>query len=86
MVTEMITVKLERQFLNEIDDVVKKGAYQNRTELIRSSLREKVDEVKMREAMIEISKLRGKATRKTTEEEYERNREKAFWEIYNSLK
>jgi len=39
MVTEMITVKLEKQFLHQIDDIVKKAGYQNRTEFIRGALR-----------------------------------------------
>ncbi|MFH1649710.1 MAG: ribbon-helix-helix domain-containing protein [Candidatus Woesearchaeota archaeon] len=86
MSTEMITMKLDSRFLKEIDDVVKAGAYQSRTEFIRNALREKVDEAKLKEAMRSIAHLRGAAKTKTTEEEYERHREEAFEEISRRLK
>ncbi len=41
MTTEMITVKMENKFLEDIDSIVKREGYQNRTEFIRNALREK---------------------------------------------
>ena len=67
MTTEMITVKLEDKFLNDIDSIVQKEGYQNRTEFIRNALREKVEEVKLREAMANIAHLKGVSKKKTTE-------------------
>ncbi|MDD3174946.1 MAG: ribbon-helix-helix domain-containing protein [Candidatus Nanoarchaeia archaeon] len=79
MVTEMISLKLEGNFLKEIDKVVQKENYHNRTEFIRNALREKIDKEKYKEAMEEIKKsILGKAKRKTTEEEYEYMRENAY--------
>lgn len=66
MATEMITVKMDDKFLEDIDTIVKKEGYQNRTEFIRNALREKVDETKLREAMINIAHLKGSAKKKTT--------------------
>lgn len=86
MATEMITLKLEDSFLNNIDDIVKKEGYQSRTEFIRNALREKVESSKLKEAMIELSKLKGASKKKTSDEELERIREKAFEEIDNQLK
>jgi len=86
MVTEMITVKLEKNFLNEVDNIVKKSGYQNRTEFIRNALREKVEDAKLKEAMISIAHLKGAAKKKTTEEEYERIREQAFEELDKKLR
>ncbi|MBC8501174.1 MAG: ribbon-helix-helix protein, CopG family [DPANN group archaeon] len=86
MVTEMITVKLEKKFLGEVDNIVKKHGYQNRTEFIRNALREKVDEAKLREAMMSIAHLKGAAKKKTTEEEYERIREQVFDEFDKKLR
>jgi len=86
MVTEMITVKLEGKFLADIDTVVKKSGYQNRTEFIRNALREKVEEARIKEAMIEISHLKGAAKKKTSTREYERMREKAFKAISKQIK
>ena len=86
MTTEMITVKLDDRFLEDIDSVVKKGGYQNRTEFIRNALREKVEEAKLKEAMMSIAHLKGASKKKTTEKEFEEIREKAFEELSKKLK
>ena len=86
MVTEMITLKLENSFLNNIDSIVRKEGYQSRTEFIRNALREKVESSKLKEAMVELSKLKGASKKKTTDEELELIREKAFEEIDKQLK
>ena len=66
MATEMITVKMEDKFLKEVDSVVKKEGYQNRTEFIRNALREKIEQVKLKEAMIEIAHLKGASKKRTS--------------------
>jgi metal-responsive CopG/Arc/MetJ family transcriptional regulator len=86
MATDMITVKLEDSFLNEIDGIVKSQGYQNRTEFIRNALREKVDETKLNEAMMQIARLKGASKKRTTEEGLERMRAKAFEELYKKTK
>jgi metal-responsive CopG/Arc/MetJ family transcriptional regulator len=74
MATEMITLKLEDKFLKAVDDVVEKEGYQNRTEFIRNALREKLDEIKMKKAMLELARLKGVARKKISAEEYEKAR------------
>lgn len=86
MATELVTFKIEHEFLEEVDRTAKKSRYQNRTEFIRAALREKVDEAKLKEAMIEVGKMKGKASRKTTDEEREQIREKAFEELDRRLR
>ena len=86
MTTEMITLKLEDSFLDNIDTIVKKEGYQSRTEFIRNALREKVEASKLKEAMMELSKLKGASKKKTSDEELERIREKAFEEIDKKLR
>lgn len=81
MATEMITLKLEGKFLKEIDNMVKTENYHNRTEFIRNSLRKSVDETKLKKAMMKLSRLRGKAPVKTSDEERERIREKVVEEF-----
>lgn len=81
MATDMITLKLDDQFLKEIDTVVEKEGYQNRTEFIRNALREKVEESKIKEAMLEIAHLKGASKKKTTLKEYEEARRLAFENI-----
>jgi metal-responsive CopG/Arc/MetJ family transcriptional regulator len=86
MTTEMITVKLEDSFLDNIDNIVKKEGYQSRTEFIRNALREKVEASRLRDAMAELSHLKGASKKKTSDEELERIREKAFEDIDIKLK
>ena len=85
MATEMITLKLEDVFLREIDGVVKTDGYQNRTEFIRNALRDKIEDLKLKKAMIEIAHLKGSANKKTSDREYENIRKKAFEELSKSL-
>lgn len=86
MVTEMITVKLDGVFLNEIDGIVKRQGYQNRTEFIRNALREKVEEAKLKAAMIQIAHLKGASKKKTSDEQLEKIREKVFEEFDRKLR
>ena len=86
MTTEMITVKLDDTFLKQIDKVVETQGYQNRTEFIRNALREKVEEAKLKQAMMEIAHLKGASKKKTTDEELEKIREKVFDDLYKTLK
>ncbi len=81
MATEMITVKMEDVFLREIDRVVEKQGYQNRTEFIRNALREKVEEATMKEAMMQLAHLKGASNKKTSDEDLEKIREIAFNEL-----
>lgn len=85
MVTEMITFKMDDLFLGEVDNIVKIEGYQNRTELIRAALREKIEAIKLKKAMIELAHLKGSIKKKTTEEDYEKVRAKAFEEISKKI-
>lgn len=78
MVTEMISLKLDSVFLQNIDEVVKNNSYHNRTEFIRTALRDKIEELKLKEAILELSFLKGKAKKKVSEKEYENIRNKAL--------
>tara|TARA_Y100000294_G_C8484958_1_gene308318 strand:+ start:254 stop:514 length:261 start_codon:yes stop_codon:yes gene_type:complete len=86
MVTEMISLKLDNKFLEDIDSVVKRGRYHNRTEFIRNALREKVEEAKVKEAMMSIAHLKGASKKKTTDEQLHKIREKAFDELEKRAK
>ena len=81
MTTDLITFKMEHKFVEEVDKTAKSAGFQNRTEFIRAALREKVDEVKLKEAMMLVSKMRGKAPRQTTDEERELVREQVAREF-----
>lgn len=86
MVTNLITLKLERNFLEEIDLIVKNQNYQNRTEFIRTALRDKVEKARTREIMEEILSLKGLSSKKTSDKDLERLRKKAFEELEKEFK
>ncbi len=86
MATEMITLKMDNIFLEDIDNTIKKEGYQNRTEFIRDALREKLEEIKLKKAMMEIAHLKGASNKKTSDREYEKIRMKAFEEIDKNLR
>lgn len=84
MTTEMITLKLDSTFLDNIDSFVKKEGYHNRTEFIRTALREKIEETKLKKAMMELAHLKGTAKKKSNN--YEKARINAFEEISKKLR
>jgi len=86
MTTEMITVKMEDVFLDEIDAIVKSKGYKNRTEFIRSALREKIDRSKLNAALIEISNLKGASKKKTDNNILESIRSAVFDEFGNKFR
>jgi metal-responsive CopG/Arc/MetJ family transcriptional regulator len=71
-VPELITLKLEKTFLTEVDAALAISHYHSRTEFIREAMRDKLQELKLRQ----IEQLRGSAVKNVTEEEYERSRSK----------
>ena len=81
MTTEMITLKLDDMFLKEIDSIVEKQGYHNRTEFIRNALREKVEDTKIKDAMVQIAHLKGSSKKKTSDADLEKIREKVFNEL-----
>jgi len=92
MTTEMITLKLDSEFLRRIDAAVKENAYQSRTEFIRASLHEKIDPKREAEVRKELESAlkeirKGIKHRKPiTDEELERTREEVFNESLKKSK
>lgn len=86
MVTSMITLKLEKTFLKEIDSIVKNNNYQNRTEFIRNALRDKVEKTKTKEIIKELLLLKGASKKKTTNKELSLLRKLAFEELEQQIK
>ncbi len=78
MATKMISLKLQDAFLKEIDDIADKNGYHDRTEFIRSALRDKVEEKKLKAAMMELSHLKGASKKRTSNKEIEKIRKRLF--------
>ena len=78
MVVELVTFKLEKKFLDEVDGISRKAGFSNRTDFIRNALREKVDDIKLREAMVRLGQLKGKSNKKITDNNIHTVREKVL--------
>lgn len=81
MATELVTFKLDSEFLNEVDCISSKSGFSNRTDFIRNALREKIDEIKLKESMIRLSKLKGKSKSNLTDKDIHAVREKVLYDL-----
>lgn len=86
MATEMITMKLDKKFLNEIDRTAKEENYESRTEFIREAVRNRIKELNQEDLVNEFMKFRGKAKKKTTQDENEITRKQVSKELMEDLK
>lgn len=60
---------------------MKKHRYTTKTEFIREAIRDKIDDLETKAALKRLEKIYGASKRKTTQEQLEVAREKAFREI-----
>jgi len=78
---EIVSFKLHEGILRKIDGLLRPLNFSNRTEFIREAVRDKLHKIETEMFMKKLAKFKGSATRKISDEEYERNREKAFREL-----
>lgn len=75
---ETISLKLEENILDEIDEMLAAHRYSTRTEFIRDAIREKLSDLEKDELLKQITKLHGSSKRKTTDAQLHAAQEKAF--------
>lgn len=86
MPTDLVTLKIDREFLKEIDATAKKNNYHSRTEFVREALRTKLDEIRLKNNIAAVKNLRGSWKGPAlTPEEYERNRRRAAKEASRAV-
>jgi Arc/MetJ-type ribon-helix-helix transcriptional regulator len=78
---ETISLKMDKSLLTEIDTTIKKRRFSTRTEFIRSAIREKLDGMSREELIQAFLSLRGKGKPRLSEEEFEKMRERSFYEL-----
>ena len=82
---ENVSLKLETNFVKELEKVMKKNKYMTKAEFIREALRDKIKELEKQETLRRIDKLFGSSKHKTTDEDLHKAREKAFEELDREL-
>ncbi len=85
MATELISLKLEKNFLRKIDSIVKKRNYQSRTEFIRAALREKIEKDNLKDTLLKLASLKGSSKKDISDEQIELVRQKVFEEISKNI-
>lgn len=83
---ESVSLKLENEFLEDIENIMKKHRYTTKTEFIREAIRDKIKDLEKEELLLRAKKLYGASKRKTTDEELHKAGEKAFRELERELK
>lgn len=66
---ENVSLKLEPQFIKEIEKIMKKNRYMTKTEFIRQAIREKIKQLEKQETLKKIEKIFGSSKHKTTDED-----------------
>lgn len=82
---ENVSIKLEPNFLKEIELVMKKNRYMTKTEFIREAIRDKIKGLEKEGALRKLENVYGVSKHKTTDEDIHRAREKAFEELDKEL-
>ena len=75
---EMLSVKVERRLLKEIDGNLLKHRYTTRSEFVRDAIRDKLTELEKKKLLDHVDKIFGSSNHKTTDEQLHKAREKAF--------
>jgi len=83
---ESVSLKLEDEFLKDIENIMKKHRYTTKTEFIREAIRDKIKDLEKEELLLRAKKLYGASKRKTTDEDIHKAGEKAFQELERELK
>lgn len=78
---ETISLRLENEFLHDVETAMKKYRYSTKTEFVRAAIREKIKGLEKEELLKNVEKLFGSSKRKTKDEELHKAREKLA-EIY----
>ena len=68
---ETISIKLEDDFLHDIEETIKKHRYSTKTEFVREAIRDKVKELEKEEILKKLAKFKGslKGKAKMSDEE-----------------
>jgi metal-responsive CopG/Arc/MetJ family transcriptional regulator len=83
----MININMREDVVKQIDAVVSDFGFANRSEFIRSTLREKIEEYRTKQAIKALEKSKGALKgRNFTDEEIELARGKAFEKIVSRFK
>ncbi len=83
---ETISLRLDKEFLQDIERYMKKYSYTTKTEFVRAALREKINQLKKEELLDKVAALAGSSKKRTTDEQLHKAGDKAFDILEKRLK
>ncbi len=83
---EVVSLKLEKHMLDEIDRKLVAHRYATRTEFMRDAIREKLSDLEKDKMLANLKKLYGFSKKKTTDKQLHEARQKAFEELDRELR
>jgi len=75
---ETISLRLEDEFLQDLERVMQKYRYSTKTEFVRAAIRDKINWLKKEELLKKVAVLSGSSGKKTSDEQLHEAGEKAF--------
>lgn len=75
---ETISLRLEGEFLKDLENAMQKFRFSTKTEFVRAAIRDKIKELEKEEIIKKMGMLAGSSKKKTTDEELHKAGEKAF--------
>lgn len=83
----LVNINLQEDVIKQIDSVVSAFGFANRSEFIRNAIQERLQEYRVKQALLALSRNKGiMKGRGVTDEEYELARERAFEKIAAEFK
>jgi metal-responsive CopG/Arc/MetJ family transcriptional regulator len=83
---EIISLKMEKELLNEIDKKLTKYRYATRTEFLRDAIRDKLNELEKAEMLKHVDRIHGISKKKSSDKKLHPIREQVFNELEKEFK
>lgn len=83
---EVISVKFEPVFIQDMEKIMRKNRYATRAEFIREAIREKMKQLEKDEIELRLRMVYGTSTRKTSFKQLHKAREAAFADLERAIK
>lgn len=84
---QSVTIKVESGLVQEVEQMVKDGFYETKSDVFRDAIRDKIQEYKRNKALAKFEKLRGIGKKWGIKDQItEEDGERAFLELEKELK
>ena len=75
---ETISVRYDDSFISDMERIMKENRYSTKAEFIREALRDKMNELETKAALVRLERMAGSSKRITTKEQLRKAKKSAF--------